>query len=411
MRLFRSSSIESQASQIEDPIMRLRFLRLCAQATQNAAPAWPWTRIQSIPAICFVLLLAGLLAPGYQASNRENGPATPAPHFPSASADTFSKVWLVDQTKDFETYSNGLRIDDRYAVSNDSRLFYPVYRRGAIDPDQPEWRSEPAGIVYHTTESDQADFEPGQNRRLKRIGQEVLNFVREKRCYHYVIDRFGQVHRVVQESDVAFHAGGSVWADDEVIYVNLNNSFLGIAFETQTQREEDLPSANAAQIHAATVLTEMLRSKYHIAARNCVTHAQVSVNPGNMLIGYHTDWAGNFPFLELGLKDNYTIPPPSIYAFGFDYDPVFVHATGVRLWEGLTLADDQVRTQAMAAGLTVARYRSLLRHKYKQIIATLSAAISKSNSPQNGTHGLLTQLELRVPARPLRATKETTHAT
>jgi hypothetical protein len=53
---------------------------------------------------------------------------------------------------------------------------------------------------------------------------------------------------------------------------------------------------------------------------------------------------------------------------------VFVHATGVRLWEGLALADDQVRSQAMAAGLTVARYRSLLRHKYKQIIATLSAA-------------------------------------
>src|SRR5579872_694521 len=113
MRLFRSSSIESQASQIEDPIMRLRFLRMCAQAKEDAVPAWPWTRIESIPAICFVLLLAGLLAPGYQASNRENGVAALAPHFRSASADTFSKVWLVDKTKDFETYSNGLRIDDR----------------------------------------------------------------------------------------------------------------------------------------------------------------------------------------------------------------------------------------------------------------------------------------------------------
>ena len=55
-------------------------------------------------------------------------------------------------------------------------------------------------------------------------------------------------------------------------------------------------------MHAARILTEMLRGKYHIPASNCVTHAQVSVNPDNMLVGYHTDWAGNFPFLDIGLK-------------------------------------------------------------------------------------------------------------
>ena len=373
-------SISSQASQIEDPIMKLRFLRLCARASEDRIAVRPGMRIRTVPAICLIALLAGFVAPGYQAANRENGAEALLPH-PSAapgtfSRDNFSNVWLVDKTKDFETYSNGLRIDNRYAVANDSRVFYPVYRRGAIDPNQPEWRTEPAGIVYHTTESDQADFDPGQNGALKRIGRDVLNFVRAKRSYHFLIDRFGQVHRVVQESDVAFHAGNSVWADDEAVYVNLNASFLGIAFETQTQRADDLPSANAAQIHAAAILTEMLRSKYRIPQGNCVTHAQVSVNPANMLIGYHTDWAGNFPFIELGLKDNYSIPPASIYIFGFDYDPVFVHSTGVRLWEGLALADDQIRTQAMAAGVTMQRYRSLLRHKYKDIITTLNDATS-----------------------------------
>lgn len=383
--------IEQRAGQIQDPVARLRFLQGSMGSVTGDPilhrPKFSYTKRLALAGLA--LLLGCLLIPKYKASSVKTAPT---PHSATrftggesagiAVPDVVPNVWLVDQSHDFETYSNGLRIDDRHAVSNDSRLFYPVYRRRALDPDQPEWRSEPAGIVYHTTESDQADFDPGQNRRLKRIGQEVLNFVRQNRSYHYVIDRFGQVHRVVQESDVAFHAGSSVWADDEVIYVNLNSSFLGIAFETQTLHEEDLPSANAAQIHAATVLTEMLRSKYRIPAGNCVTHAQVSVNPGNMLIGYHTDWAGNFPFLELGLKDNYTIPPPSIYAFGFDYDPVFVHATGVRLWEGLALADDQVRSQAMAAGLTVARYRSLLRHKYKQIIATLNAA----NTAKETTH-------------------------
>jgi hypothetical protein len=159
-----------------------------------------------------------------------------------------------------------------------------------------------------------------------------------------------------------------------VVYVNLNHSFLGIAFETQTQVGQDLPSANPAQIRAARTLTEMLRAKYHIQSSNCVTHAQVSVNPGNMLIGYHTDWAGNFPFTEVGLRDNYTAPPASISAFGFDYDPVFVHATGVRIWQGLALAEDEVRADAIAGGLTVPQYRAILQKKYKQIIAALKAA-------------------------------------
>ena len=47
--------------------------------------------------------------------------------------DVIPNVWLVDQTRDFETYSNGLRIDDRYVKPNQKRIFYPVYQRGAID--------------------------------------------------------------------------------------------------------------------------------------------------------------------------------------------------------------------------------------------------------------------------------------
>jgi hypothetical protein len=301
----------------------------------------------------------------------------------AARADVFPDVWLVDQTSDFETYSNGLRIDDRFTAPNQKRLFYPVYQPGAavadIDAQQPEWRSEPAGIVYHTTESDQARFTADENGRLKRIGKAVIGVVQQNHNYHFLIDRFGQVFRIVPEGDVANHAGYSIWSDNSVIFVNLNSSFLGIAFETQTQRG-DLPSANPAQVHAARVLTEMLRAKYRIPQSNCVTHAQVSVNPDNMLVGYHTDWAGNFPFLEIGLNDNYMAPPPSIYAFGFDYDPVFIHATGVRLWQGFALAEDQMQTQAAARGLSVSQYRAILQKKYKEILAALKAAAAANDT-------------------------------
>jgi hypothetical protein len=111
-----------------------------------------------------------------------------------------------------------------------------------------------------------------------------------------------------------------------------------------------------------------------------VTHAQVSVNPDNILVGYHTDWAGNFPFRDIGLSDNYGAPPASIYAFGFSYDPTFVNATGVRLWQGLALAEDQMQTQAAARGIPVPRYRAILQKQYKEILAALKAAATANDN-------------------------------
>jgi hypothetical protein len=375
--------IERKAGQIIDPVERLRYLQRSARfGRPRLHPAISW-RKRRLPALGLALLLVCLLTPGYKASHvMPRFSLGLLAHVSAAGADVFPDVWLVDKNSDFETYSNGLRIDDHFTAPAQKRLFYPVYQRGGaiadIDPDQPEWRSEPAGIVYHTTESDQARFTADENARLKRIGKAVIGVVQQNHSYHFLIDRFGQVFRIVPESDMANHAGYSIWSDNSVIFVNLNSSFLGIAFETQTQ-QGDQPSANPAQVHAARILTEMLRHKYRIPQSNCVTHAQVSVNPDNMLVGYHTDWAGNFPFLEIGLNDNYTAPPPSILAFGFDYDPVFIHATGVRLWQGLALAEDQMQTQAAARGISVSQYRAILRKKYKEILAALKAAATAND--------------------------------
>jgi hypothetical protein len=361
--------IEWKARRMQDPVARLRFLQ---QKIGPGSPRIPirrrWKALSLLPA------LACLFIPGFKASSTREQftPLPPLPRATPSNVDVFTDVWVVEKSKDVETYSNGLRIDDRYATSNEPRSSYPVFRPFQLDPSHPELRIRPAGIVYHTTESDQVSFEKGQNGALKRIGKDVLVFLKRNQSYHFLINRFGEVFRIVEESDVAFHAGNSVWADGGAIYVNLNSSFLGIAFETQTQPGE-LPSANPAQIHSARVLTEMLRNKYRIPEANCVTHAQVSVNPDNMRVGYHTDWAGNFPFQEVGLNNNYAAPIPAIYFFGFDYDPVFVHATGWRVWQGLALAEDQLRSEAAAHSLTLAQYRTLLRTKYKEIMTALKA--------------------------------------
>ena len=386
--------LEHRAGQIQDPVQRLRYLQsnlgtLTGQPVLHPAQS---ARVKRFAMLGLAVLVGCLLIPKYKASSGVKANVLPAPVGRIAGASVISgtppdavssnavpNVWLVDQSREFETYSNGLRIDNRYTKPNEKRVFYPVYQPGAIDTREPEWRSEPAGIVYHTTESDQARFTPDQNARLKRIGKAVISVVQQNRSYHFLIDRFGQVYRIVPETDIANHAGYSVWADSHGLFVNLNSSFLGVAFETQTQLGEQ-PSANPAQVHAARVLTEMLRSKYNIPQSNCVTHAQVSVNPDNMLVGYHTDWAANFPFREIGLSDNYALPPASIYAFGFGHDPTFEHATGVRLWQGLALAENQMQTQAAARGIPVPRYRAILQKKYKEVLAALKAAAAASET-------------------------------
>lgn len=361
--------IEWKARRIADPVERLRFLRRMANGGfYGPRPAGRW---KQRPLFAFLLLLL-LLAPVQRQSDANitrvaNVAAPAAPEVP----DLVPNVWLVENKRGHEIYSNGLRVETGFTVSNTARSYhlYDLVRR----EDTGKERSMPAGIVFHTTESHLAPFRAEQNRTLKQIGEALIEYVRRNHSYHYVIDRFGRVWRVVAESDVADHAGYSVWADSEWLYVNLNRSFLGVSFEAQTRAGDQSSEVTPAQIVAGRLLTEMLRSRYRIPSRNCVTHAQVSVNPRNQKIGYHTDWAANFPYAGLNLGDNYSQPTAALWAFGFAYDPVYVNATGSRLWQGLALAEDHLRREAAARRLSVASHRRILQRKYQKVLAALES--------------------------------------
>jgi hypothetical protein len=396
VRLFwRHDGIEQRAAEIEDPLERLRYLR--QTMGQPAEPIrvfkwrvspdfWKAPQFWKARGTWIVLSLAVLSAvawrPGHSTSRSPNDvkpalrrpPLLPSLAGATVTAPAPNAVWLVETRDGVENYSNGLRVDNKYAVANEPREKYAVYGYSKTDLGIVDWKAKPAGIVYHTTESHLAPFEQGQNRRLVRIGSLVLDYVQSKRCYHFVIDRFGRVFRVVNESDRANHAGNSIWGDSGGAYVNLNDSFLGVAFESATSAEdENAPTATPAQIHSGRVLTELLRAKYKIPASNCVTHGQVSVNPGNMLIGYHTDWAGVFPFAEMGLPDNYSSAPASLFAFGFGYDASYVQIAGNRVWQGLLQAEDRMQRQASVAGVPPSRYKASLQHRYREITAALKA--------------------------------------
>jgi hypothetical protein len=364
MLLIRSVRFtEWRAQRISDPVARLRYLRNANHRVVDTKAAsfhrFRWLRRWPVAAMCGLLVLVAVRstsdATGHRASN--------APPKKMAPAQKAADVWLVEANPQFEIYSNGLRIENRYRTNNHPRSFVAYDRRDQNLPAG-SWSSDPIGIVYHTTESHGAPFEAKQNQVLKRQGESLLAYIRDNHAYNFVIDRFGRVHRVVVESDTAFHAGKSVWADARCVYVNLNTSFIGVSFEGETQDLKE--NLTPAQIHSGRTLTEMLRSRYRIAAGNCVTHAQVSVNPDNMRIGYHTDWAANFPFQEMGLEDNYALPIPALYLFGYGYDPTFVESTGARLWKGLLLAEERLIEEATVDGRTLAEYKKILQKRSRE---------------------------------------------
>ncbi len=374
--------LDWRASRIQDPVARLRFLRL---ATSTLAGR---QKTKRHVVLALGLLIAGSAAVPFRGVLSASQPDAPSPKpavaiaasvvaqpvIPDTNAVDGARIWQVESTREHENYSNGLRVEKKYTTSNRPRPKYRVFRRNNPSLDSFEWRDRIAGIVFHTTESHLAPFEKDANDQLRRAGRNILAEVQQRRSYNYVIDRFGRVWRVVEDSDVAWHAGKSIWADSSGVYVNLNDSFIGVSFEAQTRPEDGQSITTEAQIHSAKLLTDMLRAKHNISAENCTTHAQVSVSLASMRVGYHTDWASGFPYQAVGLPNNYMEALPSIWTFGFDYDQNFVRATGNQPWAGLALAEQKVREQAALAGVPVAQYKLRLHHRYKELIAALYSA-------------------------------------
>lgn len=359
--------VDRWAGHKSDPVKRLRFLQRATRPRHRKTYSFQSWLLASLAAV--LLLLTTSAAPRIRNPAPRPGPPA-ASHVMSSSirVAASSQVWLVDKTKSSEIYSNGLRIDNRYSVSNTPRSYMAF---SAVRPNDfiGELRAGPAGIVFHTTESLQVPFEAGQNAELERVGESLLLYVKLRRAYNFVIDRFGRVYRIVVESDAANHAGYSVWADSEWVYLNLNQSFLAVAFETQTSPGQSEATVNPAQIRSAAMLTEMLRGRYAIPAADCVTHAQVSVNASNLRIGSHFDWASSFPFEQLGLPDNYARPLPAVSLFGFGYDSGFARQGGARLFEEARLGDRIIHNGAAVAGMPIAAYRKLLQRGYRTRLA------------------------------------------
>jgi hypothetical protein len=263
-----------------------------------------------------------------------------------------ARIWMVDSGPGFELYSNGLRIDTTYAVAGEPRR-YRVF--DAARGMGTEVHDRPVGIVFHTSESDIWPLEETFNEKLRDSSQNLLHYLKRQAVYHYLIDRFGQVFRVVAETDKANHAGMSVWSAGNRVYLNLNGPTIGVSFETRWEGGRALPITRA-QFEAGRSLTDYLRHKWSIESEMCVTHGLASVNSKKHLIGHHLDWARGFPFEAFGLPDQYRRASPAVALFGFGYDERFLAVMG-EPWPGVPEAERQLAADAVAAGRTAEELR------------------------------------------------------
>jgi len=284
-------------------------------------------------------------------------------------------IWLVEKESDSELYSNGLRIITRYTVENEPRAYYRFQRAENRLPSSDDITDKIAGILYHAAESDMIDFKPEKNDSINRYSKALVRYVRKKKAYHYFIDRFGRVYRIVKDAHAAHHAGWSIWADKELVYLSLNHAFIGICFEGKDFESGGEDSGvsmgsvknsviNEGQLTSGKKLTDWLRVKYRIPQHNCVAHGLASVNPHQMLIGYHLDLAKGFPYARFGLKDKTKIQLPAITDFGFRYDDHFVQVFNGDLWEGIAYSDEYIRHHAQIVDMTPKEYRDVLAERF-----------------------------------------------
>jgi hypothetical protein len=293
------------------------------------------------------------------------------------------KVWLVEEKDDFERYSNGLRILREYETTNHKRG-YNIYRPDGAAVSQ-TLLHDPVGIVYHTSESEILPFISANNDSIETHSRGLLQYVKTNKSYNYVIDRFGQVYRIVRDDQAANHAGNSIWADEKGVYVGLNESFLGVSFETKSAANPNDDQLTEAQVLAGRLLTQILRSRHNIDDADCVTHGLVSVNPDNMSISYHHDWVQNFPFEALGLSDKYKTTTASISVYGFTYDDEIAGFAGGVIWPGARVAEGVFQKRAEQAQVEVKEMRRRMRDLYREQMAQQNSARRLSTSESQTT--------------------------
>ena len=114
---------------------------------------------------------------------------------------------------------------------------------------------------------------------------------KSKASSHFLINQNGKVYRLVQDNEIAWHAGKSCWGK----YNNLNKSSIGIELANKGHRF-GYTNFRKKQLSSLIKICKSLIKKYKIKKRNVVGHSDVAplrkIDPGE-----------KFPWQQLAKKN------------------------------------------------------------------------------------------------------------
>ena len=115
-------------------------------------------------------------------------------------------------------------------------------------------------IVIHYT---------GMQSKIESV-KRLLN-PKHKVSTHYLIDRKGQILKMVDDNKIAWHAGKSKWKN----YINLNKYSIGIELVNKGH-EFGYEKFTIAQVNKLIKLCKNLKKKYKIKNSNIVGHSDIA---------------------------------------------------------------------------------------------------------------------------------------
>ena len=171
----------------------------------------------------------------------------------------------------------------------------------------------------------------------------------------------------------------------------MNESFIGICFESSSVSGPLNEQLTEAQIVSGRALTGILRSKYQLPDVNCTTHGLVSVNPARGTIAHHHDWVRNFPFAAFSLSDKYKTLPPNVALYGFGTDDEVMTKLGGQIWAGAATAEEEFRRRAAGEHLAPEELRRRGIERYR-------AQMEKARVQRAQAQGIQTTPAVETPA-------------
>ncbi len=172
------------------------------------------------------------------------------------------------------------------------------------------------------------------------IHHAIEQFREHKVSSHFAIDEAGEIFELVDENDVAYHAGVSFWKGCD----GLNKTSIGVEFINLAPFSKKFEKA---QMVAGAQLCKYLAAKYKIAPQNIVGHSDIAYDRQTNLLDRKQDPSHLFDwhFLSengVGFFPQFKIDETKIFAFGDKHQNIGAIKVGLKKfgYRVLNLDDD-----------------------------------------------------------------------